>query len=110
MYKRQEVGFVSKANASAEKINDTNTIKTTTLYESISTQSGEEYSLKSAPKSKQGVYFGCGILEDIASSGEICVVPYIKYDARHNDDTIDVEPIYKFGTPVSITVTAREGL
>lgn len=105
-----EVGFVNEANASAEKINDTNTIKTTTLYESISTQSGEEYSLKSAPKSKQGVYFGSGILEDITSSGEIRVVPYIKYDARHNDDTIDVEPIYKFGTPVSITVTAREGL
>lgn len=105
-----EVGFVSEANASADKITDTNTIKTTTLYESIATEKGQEYSLKSVPAGETGVYFGTGIIDDIAKSGEIRVVPYIKYDARHNSDTIDVDPIYKFGTPISITVTAREGL
>lgn len=102
-----EVGFVSEANASAEKITDTNTIKTTILYETITTKSGSANALKAVPQAQEGVYFGTGILEDIANSGSVTVVPYIKFDAVHNSDTIDIKPIYKFGTPVTITLTAK---
>ncbi len=102
-----EVGFVSEANASADKITDTNTIKTTVLYEKITTSPGGEYSLQSVPAAQNGVYFGTGIIEDITQNGTVTVVPYIKYDAVHNSDTIDVDPIYKFGQPVSITLEAN---
>lgn len=102
-----EVGFVSLANASADKITDTNTIKTTMLYKNITSESGYEYSLKSVPTAQEGVYFGTGIIEDITQSGTVTVVPYIKYDAVHNSDTIDVQPIYKFGSPVEVTLEAN---
>ena len=102
-----EVGFVSQANASADKITDTNTIKTTILYKNIVTQSGATNSLKTVPQPQEGVYFGTGVIEDIEKSGSVTVVPYIKYDAVHNDKTIDTEPIYKFGKAVIITLTAK---
>ncbi len=101
-----EVGFVSEANASADKISDENTIKAVTLYGKISTEAEGAYSLKSVPAAEEGVYFGAGLVEEISQTGSISVVPYIKYDAVHNSDTIDIDPIYKFGTAVTITVSS----
>ena len=96
-----EVGFVSEANASADKITDTNTIKTTTLYRNIS---GEGV-LETAPVNAGGSScFGTGVITDTGAARTVTLVPYVKYDAKHNDDTIDINPIYQFGKPVTVTI------
>lgn len=96
-----EVGFVSQANASVDKITDTNTIKTTTLYKRINGTGV----LESVPVSADiNSYLGTGIIADTGSARTVTIVPYVKYDAKHNDDEIDINPIYQFGEPVTVTI------
>lgn len=98
-----EVGFVSEANASSDKITENNTIRTTTLYKTISSSDGSIPTITAA----SDAYIGAGILEEITESKTISVVPYVKYDSSYANDSenLDVNPVYKFGTPVTLQIT-----
>lgn len=98
-----EIGFVSADNASSDKISDTNTIKTTTLYKRLYSSDGTIPEINAL----DNAYIGAGILQDITGEQTITVVPYVKYDATYDNDSknLDVNPVYKFGAPVQLTVT-----
>lgn len=101
-----ELGFVSENNANAAAINAGNTLSTTIVYKKIESESGFEYSLKDIPRAENGGYFAIGVLSEINTVGTFNVVPYVKFDASYNSSKgLDEEPIYKFGAPISVTIS-----
>lgn len=98
-----DIGFVSLENADASKINESNSIVSTSVYKKITSVKGSENELSADINAPEGAYVGVGVLRGAESGEKITVVPYVKFDASYgSSDGLDETPVYRFGSPVEI--------
>ncbi len=99
----------TEANAK-KQVEAGNAIESTTLFNTIATESGKTYSLadnKTPGTADDGKYFGVGIVEsDTDLTGEIVtVIPYIAFDGSYTVGGVDYDTdiTYCFGAAKTIT-------
>lgn len=99
----------TEANAK-KQIEAGNAIESTTLFNTIATESGKTYSLadnKTPGTAADGKYFGVGIVKsDTDLTNEtVTVIPYIAFDGSYNVGGTDYDTniTYCFGTAKTIT-------
>ena len=99
----------TEANAK-KQIEAGNAIESTTLFNTIATESGKTYSLadnKTPGTAADGKYFGVGIVKsDTDLTGQtVTVIPYIAFDGSYNVGGTDYDTniTYCFGTAKTIT-------
>lgn len=99
----------TEANAK-KQIEAGNAIESTTLFNTIATESGKTYSLadnKTPGTADDGKYFGVGIVKsDTDLTGQtVTVIPYIAFDGSYTVNNIDYDTdiTYCFGTAKTIT-------
>ena len=106
--------FENAADATEEnakkQVEAGNAIESTTLFNTIATESGKTYSLadnKTPGTADDGKYFGVGIVEsDTDLTGEIVtVIPYIAFDGSYTVGGVDYDTdiTYCFGAAKTIT-------
>ena len=116
-----EIGFVSEANANEASISDTNTVKVTGVYKNLKSNGDAAYSLEASLEAQKG-FLGAAVLNGVDGEKTVKLVPYVKYDPTTDSDKagadededgkaipVDKKCIYKFGTPVAVTLKGNGG-